>query len=305
MNLLHKFLAKDLPFVFYAPAMLWQFVFLYIPFMILVTYSLIDFNPELGRYAFTLAYYIEVFNSLYIQIIMHSFILALCTAVCCFIIAYPVAYYLAMKGPKRFKAFMLFSIILPSWTSLIVQAYAWFFLLEKKGIISVLLQKLGIISPHVHLLNNYFAILLGTVSCYLPFMILPIYAVLERMDKRLTEASADLGADRFETFRRIVFPMSLPGVYAGLFLVFIPSFGEYAIPTLLGGSKYIFWGNVIVDKFLRSANWRVGSTLVVVGVMFPVLTMLLGYGLRQLITYFKTRQARAAQAVASSKDLWD
>src|SRR5439155_26465819 len=124
---------------------------------------------------------------------------------------------------------------LPSWTSLIVQIYAWFFLLEKNGFISRTLQQLGIISPSFHLLNNYFSILLGMVSCYLPFMILPLYAVLEKMDKRYLEASADLGADRYETFKRVVFPLSLPGVYAGLLLVFIPSFGEFAIPTLLGG----------------------------------------------------------------------
>lgn len=115
------------------------------------------------------------------------------------------------------------------------------------------------------------------ISCYLPFMILPIYAVLEKMNKNYFEASADLGANRFETFKRIVFPLSMSGVYSGILLVFIPSFGEYAIPSLVGGSKYVFWGSVIVEKFLRSRDWQVGSALVIVGIMVPVLVILGGY----------------------------
>ncbi len=266
---IRRLIADELSFVFTCPALLWQFLFVYVPFILLVLHSLFDYS-ELVGYFFTPVYYLEIINSLYIKIILRSFMLAGLTALCCLIIAYPVAYYFTMRGSKKYKTLLLFSIILPSWTSLIVQVYAWFFLLEKNGFISRFLQAVGIISPSFHLLNNYFTILLGMVSCYLPFMILPIYAVLEKMDKRLLEASADLGADRTETFKRVVFPLSLPGVYAGWFLVFIPSFGEFAIPTLLGGSKYIFWGSVIVDKFLRSRDWRVGAALTIIGVMFPV-----------------------------------
>ena len=238
---------------------------------------------------------------MYIKIIFGSLFLALLNTAICFLIAYPVAYYLALKVRRRYKTLLLFSLILPSWISLIVQVYAWFFLLEKNSLISRFLQIIGVISPTYHLLNNYFTIVLGMVSCYLPFMILPIYAVLEKMDKTYLEASADLGADRIQTFKRIIFPLSLPGVYAGGLLVFIPSFGEYAIPTLLGGSKYVFWGSVIVDKFLRSRDWRIGAALVIIGVMFPVMLMMMSFFVSKLI---KLLRERSVKKQSSSSGVW-
>lgn len=289
MLMLARILAEEIPFIFTCPALLWQSIFLYVPFTLLAFYSVVDYFPATDSYAMTLSYYSQIFNSLYIKIVFRSFFLGLLTAFICFVIAYPVAYFLATKGSKKYKTLLLFSLILPSWTSLIVQVYAWFFLLEKNGFISRFLQFIGLISPSFHLLNNYFSIILGMVSCYLPFMILPIYAVLEKMDKEYLEASADLGADRFQTFKRVVFPLSLPGVYAGVLLVFIPSFGEFAIPTLLGGSKYVFWGSVIVDKFLRSRDWRVGAALTIVGVMVPVLVLVCSYVVSKIIRMKRER----------------
>ncbi len=305
MRALRKIFAEELSFVFSCPAILWQCVFLYIPFVLLALYSIVDCDEITGVYNVTFAYYKEIFTSLYIQIIFRSFFLAALTAAICFAIAYPVAYFLALKVPKRFKTLLLFTLIFPSWTSLIVQVYAWFFLLEKNGIISSILRFLHIISPSQHLLNNYFTIVLGMVSCYLPFMILPIYAVLEKMDRYYLESSADLGADRVETFRRVIFPMSLPGVYAGVMLVFIPSFGEFAIPTLLGGSKYIFWGSVIVDKFLRSRDWRLGAALAIIGIMLPVVLMGIVYLAKKARGYWVMRQSKQyADYLSSHKELW-
>lgn len=306
MRLLSRVFSEEIPFLFVCPALLWQFFFLYVPFAILVFHSVLDYLPDTQTYILTSFYYLQVFNSLYIKVIFRSFFLATFTAAICFCIAYPVAFFLAVNGPKKYKPLLLFSLILPSWTSLIVQVYAWFFLLEKNGLISRTLQYLGIISPSFHLLNNYFTIVLGMVSCYLPFMILPLYAVLDKMDKRYLEASADLGANRFETFRRVVFPLSLPGVYAGLLLVFIPSFGEFAIPTLLGGSKYIFWGNIIVDKFLRSQDWRSGASLAVVGLMFPVILMVSSYCISKIIGWNKERKNRLyyGQNGKKAKEFW-
>lgn len=270
LRTIKSFFAEHLSFFFTAPALLWQTLFVFIPFLLLVLHSVVDYSEAAG-YFLTFGYYAEIINSLYLRIILRSFVLAAFTASCCLLIAYPVAYYFTMFSSKRYRPLLLFSIILPSWTSLIVQVYAWFFLLERNGIISRFLRWTGLLHNSVSLLNNYFSILLGMVSCYLPFMILPIYAVLEKMDKKLLEASADLGADKRETFKRVIFPMSLPGVYAGWFLVFIPSFGEFAVPSLLGGSKYLFWGSVIVDKFLKSRDWRVGGALTIVGILVPVI----------------------------------
>jgi spermidine/putrescine transport system permease protein len=211
--------------------------------------------------------------------------LAITTSLICFILAYPLAYTLAIKIDKKFRMFLLFLLILPSWTSIVVQVYAWFFLLEKNGFLTQFLYRAGVISENFHLLNNYFTILIGMVSTYLPFMVFPIYAVLERMDKRLLEASADLGANKIETFKRVIFPLSLPGVSAGFLLVFIPSFGEFAIPSLLGGSKYAFWGSVIVDRFLRSRDWRAGAALAVLGILIPVFLMVISYGIKKIIEF--------------------
>lgn len=302
MKFLSRIFAEEFPFVLSCPALIWQFFFLYLPLGMLLIYSVVDYSASLQAYELTLRYYEQIFNTLYFRVIINSFILAAITSTICFLIAYPVAYFLAMKVRKSYRPFLLFSLILPSWTSLIIQIYAWFFLLEKNGIVSQILYSLGIISKSFHLLNNYFSILIGMVSCFLPFMILPIYAVLEKMDKRYLEASADLGANRFETFKRVVFPISLPGVYTGFLLVFIPAFGEFAIPTLLGGSKNVFWGTVIVDKFLMSRDWRAGSALTSIGIIFPVIVLISCYLVTRLITHLKN--PKAGINGASYKDPW-
>ena len=305
MRFWQRVFGADLPFVFTCPALLWQTIFLFVPVIILIFHSVCDYLPDAQTYTLTLLYYRQIFDSLYIQVIVHSFFLAIITAAICLLIAYPVAFYLAVKVPQRFKTFLLFSLILPSWTSLIVQIYAWFFLLAKNGLVSCVLQSLSLMPRNFHLLNNYFAIIVGMVSCYLPFMILPLYAVLEKMDKRYFEASADLGADRLETFKRVVFPLSLPGVYAGFMLVFIPAFGEFAIPLLLGGAKHIFWGNIIVDKFLRSRDWRSGAALTLVGIMLPLILIVITYAVSRVAKRsWERKYGSSGPTSGSSKELW-
>ncbi len=282
MNFVKRIIQKELPFLLACPALIWQFFFLYLPLMVLIFFSFTKIEKITELLRFTFSHYQSILNSLYLKVILHSAILATTTASICLIIAYPVAYFFAMKI-KRFKTLLLFSLILPSWTSFIVQVYAWFFLLQKQGFLSFVLQKLGIISDTTHLLNNYFSILIGMVYCFLPFMILPIYAVLERMDKSLLQASADLGANKLQTFKRIIFPISFPGVMAGFLLVFIPSFGEFAVPDLLGGGqKAVFWGTVIVEKFLMTKDWQSGSALTVVGVLFLFIVFLTIYMITRL-----------------------
>lgn len=270
MKLIKRFFSYDMPFVFVAPALIWQFLFIYIPLAVLLLNSFLDFNSNL---LFSFSVYKPILNSLYFRVILNSFILALITSIVCLIIAYPVAYFISMKV-RKYKSLFLFSLILPSWTSFIVQVYAWFFLLKKGGTLSVLLQKIGLLSGSGHLLNNYFAIQLGMAYCFLPFMILPIYTVLEKMDNSLIEASSDLGANKFQTFKRVIFPVSMPGVIAGFLLVFVPAFGEFAVPDLLGGGKKIYWGSVIVDKFLVSRDWKSGAALTIIGILILILIVL-------------------------------
>ncbi len=300
MKFLRRIFSEEIPFLLACPALVWQNFFLFLPFCVLLFYSFFEFNAGHYMASFTFGYYQQIIQSRALLAILNSTVLATTTSAICFSLAYPLAYILAIKVSKRFRMFLLFLLILPSWTSIVVQVYGWFFLLEKNGFLTQLLYRFGIISENFHLLNNYFTILVGMVSTYLPFMVFPIYAVLERMDKRLLEASADLGADKFETFKRVILPLSLPGVYAGILLVFIPSFGEFAIPSLLGGSKYALWGSVIVDRFLRSRDWRSGSALAILGIMVPLLLMAISFSVKKIIELRK----RPKKNLNIARDSW-
>jgi spermidine/putrescine transport system permease protein len=284
MKKFKRLFQNELPFILACPALLWQIFFLYLPLAVLIFYSFTYREPISQFLKLTLSHYSLIMQTLYFKVIFNSFVLAITTSVFCLLIAYPIAYFFSMKI-KRHKTLLLFSLILPSWTSFIVQVYAWFFLLQKKGFISFVLQKLGIISQTTHLLNNYFSILIGMVYCFLPFMILPIFSALEKMDKSLLEASADLGANSLETFKRIIFPLSFSGVISGFLLVFIPSFGEFAIPDLLGGGqKHIFWGTLIVEKFLMTKDWQSGAALTATGI---ILLLTLFITIYTLVTIYK------------------
>lgn len=277
MKLLRQLIRYELPSLLGYPALLWQVFFLYLPLAILLGYSLVHYDPVSGIVQFTTAQYVALCTKEYARVIFNSFSIAVATALLCLLFAYPLAYYLVLKVNPRFRSYLIFSLIMPSWTSLIVQIYAWLFLLNKNGIVSTLLCKIGLISSSTSLLGSHFSMLICMVSVYLPFMILPIFSSLRKIDSTLLEASADLGANRFETFKRIVLPLSAPGIYVGLVLVFLPAFGEFAIPTLLGGSKIAFWGNLIVDKFLRSHNWASGAALALVGALCLVLLLIFYY----------------------------
>lgn len=276
MKKLKRFLAEEFSFILACPAFLWQLFFLYIPLILLLAYSVTEVSPTTGRLTLSFENYRNLFALAYVKIMFNSFVVASSTALLCLVIAYPVAYLLAFKFRKQWRTFFLFLLILPSWTSLIVQIYAWFFLLSRDGLISRFLYSIGL-PQSVHLLNNYGAILIGMVAVYLPFMILPLYTTLDKIDKKVFEASADLGARHLQTFQRIIWPLSLPGVYAGLLLVFLPAFGEFVVPTLLGGSRQMFWGNVIVNKFLMSRDWRAGAAFSSIGLLLPSLVVFFIY----------------------------
>ncbi|MFH1831995.1 MAG: ABC transporter permease [bacterium] len=294
-------IAQELSFLLACPAIIWQVFFLFLPLTILLLHSVIEFSPVTNSYTFTLKYYSLLLNTTYFKILINSIIIATSTTLICFLIAYPLAYYLALKVQKRFRPFLLFSLILPSWTSLIIQVYAWFFLLEKNGIITQFFKYIGLLSESAHLLNNYFAVLIGMVCVYLPFMTLPLYTVLEKVDPTVLEASADLGASRLETFKRVIFPLSLPGVYVGFLLVFLPALGEFAIPALLGGNKMAFWGTVIVNKLLVSREWASGAAFATLGVLFTCLLIASIHIISKIITFIKKRPQEVPR---KQHDIW-
>lgn len=253
----YKLFCQELPFVMALPALLWQIIFLYIPLLLMIVYSLTT-TAELSLSSITTAYYTKLINPLYLTIIIRSLLLALGNAVVCVVLAYPVAYYLAFHV-TRFKNYFLLFLILPFWISSLVQVYAWFFVLEKHGLINSLLLYGGIISQPLQLLNTIGAVALVLVYSYIPFAIMPIYSSLEKFDKHLLEASADLGATQWQTFVRVTLPLSTLGLRTAFFLVLVPSFGEFIIPTLLSGGKQWYVGSLISYYFSVARNVHEGA----------------------------------------------
>lgn len=245
------------------PVTIWLGLFFLAPLLLVVIYSFgvsgvyggitIGFNP---------ANYLKVLDPLYLEIVGRSFVIAALTTLLCLVLGYPLAYFITFKG-GRWKTALILLVMIPFWTSLLVRAYAWVVILSGNGIANKTLQFLGITDEPVALIFTPQSVLMGMVYSYLPFMVLPLYASLEKFDARLKEAAHDLGATRWQAFWRVTFPMSLPGVIAGSILVFIPSAGEFVIPDLLGGSKVLMTGNLIQQQFLNARDWAFGSALAV------------------------------------------
>lgn len=240
-------------FFFMAPALAWQVCFFILPLLFVIQFS---FCSSLFQQA-TLEYFWMVIRSSHFFVIFRSMILASVTAICCLFVGYPVAYYVALCAPARLKSPLIFLIVLPFLTNLLVQVYAWFFILEKNGMLNKVLHLLGI--DVGHLLNSQFAMYLVMFHVYLPFMIMPLYSSLEKINIRLIEASLDLRASYFQTLCRIIIPLTLQGIQTGFFLVYVTSFGEYAIPSLIAGQKHYFVGTLISEYFFVGKDWHVGA----------------------------------------------
>ncbi|KNY16021.1 ABC transporter permease [Shinella sp. SUS2] len=253
-----------------APASAWLFVFLVLPFIAMMVFSVGERGPAGGyQAAFTFAQYanLPARSAAY----WNTLLLAPVGAFLCLTVAYPTAYYLAVKASPRHRLLLVSLVVVPFWTSLLVRTYAWMYILGSRGIPN-LLDMIGI--EDVRLLNTSGAVLLGIVYGYLPLMIMPIYVSLEKLDRRLLEASADLGAKPVSTFFSVTLPLSLPGVMTGVALVTILLLGEYLIPQLLGGGKVFFIGNALVDLFLQSRNWPFGSAIAVTLVAVVVVVLM-------------------------------
>ncbi|MGH8912486.1 MAG: ABC transporter permease [Acidimicrobiia bacterium] len=243
-----------------APAYVYLILFFAIPLLIVVVYSFASRSSTgltiLGEW--NLDSWARVFTSQPLQIALRSLWLALATTILSFVLGYPFAYWIATR-PAALRAVLLVLVMIPFWSNFLVRTYAIRFLMGVEGPISVISQALG--GGEVRVLFTTTAILVGMVYGYLPFMILPLYAALERMDWRLVEAARDLYADGWTAFRKVTFPLSMPGVIAGSVLVFIPALGAYVIPAILGGSNTVLLGDYIVSQFLSARNWPYGSAL--------------------------------------------
>ena len=252
-----------------APTTAWFLVFLVMPLLVVVIFSLGD-RAAAGGYAaaFTFEQYANLPSRL--TAFRNTLTFAPLGTLLSLLVAYPLAYYLAVKVDRRWRLLLLVLVIVPFWTSLLIRTYAWIFILGGRGI-PTLLEFIGI--EGVRLINTPTAVLVGIVYGYLPLMVFPIFVSLEKLDKRLLEASSDLGSTPFRTFLQVTLPLSMPGVATGCMLVFILLMGEFLIPAILGGGKIFFIGNALVDLFLQSRNWPFGSAVAVTLVIIMLVTV--------------------------------
>lgn len=249
------------------PYAFWAAAFILIPLAMILFYGLTD-----GNGSFTLANLAEIGKTENLKALWLSVLLSLVSTLICLLLAYPLAMILVNMSVNQ-TSFIVFIFILPMWMNFLLRTLAWQTLLEKNGVINQILSALHL--PSLNIINTPYAIVLGMVYNFLPFMVLPIYNSLLKIDKDIVNAARDLGANVSQTFWKIIFPLSLPGVISGITMVFVPALTTFVISDLLGGSKILLIGNVIEQKFKQGSNWNVGSGLSLILMIFILLSMAL------------------------------
>ena len=261
------------------PYVAWISVMVVAPMLLIVMYAFIEQGNDVTTFKFTLSNFTRFFSdSVYTDVLYRSLYVALITTLICLLIGYPAAYIIAMAKPKH-KAALVLLITFPTWINMLVRTYAWLGILQDNGIINSFLGLFGI--EPIQMIYTNFAVILGMVYNFVPFMILQIYSALDKMDKSYLEAASDLGAKRVQSFLRATFPMSLPGVISGITLVFLPAVSSFFIPKLLGGGQFVLIGNVIETQFLTAGDWGFGSAI---SLIMAIIIMISLYITRRLDT---------------------
>lgn len=272
LNIIKKNFMKEMPFALAMPALIWQVFFVFAPLLFILIMSFLV-NTDSGL-AINFSYYQSLMNFTTIKIIASSLVLAILTTSLCLTLAYPIAYFLAFKA-GYLKNVLLFFLVIPFWGNLLILVYAWFFILEKNGFLNNFLVHVGLIKHPFMLLNSISAILIVMVYCYLPFMILPIFSILEKLDIKLIEASLDLGASYRQTLFNVILPLSYPGIKTGFLFVFIVSFGEFVVPLLMGGDKYMFVGNAISHYIFVASDISQGATFTCISGVAAIISLMI------------------------------
>lgn len=269
---LHKKKRKDKGiFWTLSPVVIWLGAFFTAPILIVVIMSFLS-RGVYGQveYIFNTKNYLRLFEPIYIKILLNSLQVAFIATLICLITGYPFAYFIA-KISKRFRSLFFMLIIIPFWTSSLIRTYAWITLLRTGGIINSYLIKLGLIAEPVQMLYTDGAVLFGLVYNLFPFMVLPLYASIDNVDKSYLEAASDLGATPWKTFWKVTLPLTMPGIVAGCILVFIPALGLFFIPDLMGGSKVMLISNLIKNQFLTARDWPFGSAISIVAIIITLI----------------------------------
>lgn len=256
------------------PYVVWVVLMILLPMLLIIFYSLTTQGNEIVNFTFTLNNYIRFFTDHdFLMILWRSLVIAFKTTIICVLLGYPIAYFIA-RSPDRVRNTLVLAVTLPTWINMLVRTYSWIGLLSEGGIIQTLFGLQG-----TDLLYTEGAVLLGMVYNFIPFMILQINTSLCKMDHSLLEASADLGANKVQTFLRVVFPLSLSGVISGIALVFLPAVSSFFIPKLLGGGQFFLIGNVIENQFITVGEWNFGSAI---SMIMAVIMMLCMYLIRRV-----------------------
>jgi len=242
-----------------SPTMLYLLVFMLVPLLLVVILSFLSRGPY-GNvvYALNLQNYVRLGDSLYLRILWYSLATATLTTLASLLIGYPLAYYIA-RAPAKQRSFLLFLILVPFWTNFIIRIYAWIMILRTEGLLNTTLLNLGVIKAPLDILYTPMAVFIGMVYEFLPFMVLPLFTSLEKIEFIQLEAAADLGAQPWRAFLRVTLPLSVPGMIAGSILVFIPAMGMFVVPDLMGGAKTVLVGNLIRNQFLTARDWPFGA----------------------------------------------
>lgn len=247
--------------VFTAPVIIYTIVLVLIPLLYILFLSFCESDSYGGiNYVFTLNNYRMIFNMTYLKVFIKSFVIGLITTFLCLLIAYPFSLVLVTKS-SRVQNIVTKLVMVPFLTNSLIRTYGWIVLLRKYGVINSLLMAFNIIDEPLNLMYNYLGIIIGMTYTLLPFMILPVYSAVVKMDRNLIEAGRDLGVSEFNIFKNIIFPETLPGVFNGSLMVFIPAIGYFFITDILGGGKIMIIGNLIKNQFLTARNWPFGSSL--------------------------------------------
>ena len=250
------------------PYAIWSVLFIVIPLILIVFFS---FTKQVdGRYMFTLDNFDKFFNVMYFKVVRRSLVLAFISTVLCLIVGYPTAYIISKAKPSR-RATLLLLCILPMWMNFLLRTYAWSAILGKNGFINTLLGMVGL-GP-INILYTDAAVLLGMVYNFLPFMIRPIHTILSKMDQDLINAAKDLGANNFQVFTKVIFPLSLPGVISGITMVFMPAVSTFVISKLLGGGQFYLIGNLIEQEFMSVGDWHFGSAISIFMMIIILISM--------------------------------
>lgn len=256
------------------PVTVWLWLWVLLPTLMVLAVSFASRDPDqLVDWTFSLDSYRRLLDPLYLQVFWDSFWLAGITAIICLLVGFPFAWWLARLTP-RWRALALFLIIIPFWTNSLIRTYAIKLILGKQGIINTVLKSIGLIEAPLDMLYTPGAVICGLVYILFPFMVLPLYSNLEKLDDSLIEAARDLGATRLKVLRKIIIPLTMPGIVAGTLIVFLPAMGMFYISDLLGGAKNLLLGNIIKNQFLSSMDWPFGSAISIAMILLMGLLML-------------------------------